>query len=29
MTDFARGTEKDQSKRMAMIGFVNLHVEEC
>ena len=29
MTDFARGTEKDQSKRMAMIGLVNIHVEEC
>lgn len=29
MTDFARGTEKDQSKRMSMIGLVNLHIDEC
>ena len=29
MTDFARGIEKDQAQRMAMIGIVNLHIDEC
>ena len=29
MTDFSRGIEKDQAQRMAMIGIVNLHIDEC
>lgn len=29
MTDFSKGIHKDQTKRMTMIGIVNLHIIEC